>query len=366
MTNGTESKESVIIGSQLQRARELLQLTLEEIASKLNVSPQDILGWEKERLQPNLKQLEKLAELYGREIDYFLKRTPPPPERIEFRGKHGQTLKTLSKETRIVLARFDEMCRTALEFETLLNKRLEVKLPHFKESDSPEIIAQSLRKKFNADDKPITELRTILENEGVRIFEYPVPEDVFSGFSFWHAEYGPCVLLNAEETKGRKNFTLVHEIAHLLYGHGSSLCYIPLKIEPHRDLEYKAHQVAIELLLPERGVIKDFRRRNLSKTPTQQELGKMSYKWGVSIQALGYRLENFRLIEKGYTDTLFESKPQFFRRSRTPKWEKQLGKKFVITAFEAYQKGLISTGKLAHGLRITIREAMKEIEKRSN
>jgi len=369
MMNNSELKESLIIGAQLQKARNLLQLAPEEVAPEVNITRQDILDWEEERSQPTLKQLEELAELYGREIDYFLKETPAPPEKIEFRGKPGQSLKELSKETKIVLARFDELCRTALEFENLLNKKREVKLPRFQESAHPKTVAQSLRRKFDAGDKPLPNLRERLEGEGLRMFELPVPEDAFSGFSFWHLEYGPCILLNASELRGRKNFTLAHELAHLLCGHGSSLCYIPLKFGEHLgDLEYKANRVAIELLLPELGVVEDFRRRNLSRTPSENQLAYMAYrKWGVSVQALGYRLENLGLIKREYTDTLLETKPHFRGKKgpRTPGWKKQLGKEFVDTTLEAYQRGLISTGKVASGLGITVREAMKEIEQRS-
>jgi len=273
MINNSELKESVIIGAQLQKARRLLQLTPEEVSLELNATRQDILDWEKERAQPTLKQLEKLAELCGREIDYFLKETPAPPEKIEFRGKPGQSLKELTKEAKIMLARFDELCRIALEFENLLNKKREVNLPRFEESVHPKTIAQTLRRKLDAGDKPLPNLRERLEGEGVRIFELPVPEDAFSGFSFWHAEYGPCILLNAREPKGRRNFTLAHELAHLLYGHGSSLCYIPLKFGEHLgDLEYKANQVAIELLLPELGVVKI-----LGEGVSQERLRKINW-----------------------------------------------------------------------------------------
>jgi Zn-dependent peptidase ImmA (M78 family)/DNA-binding XRE family transcriptional regulator len=366
MTANSEFPRGIIIGNQLGRARNLLILTPEEVALELNTSPQDILNWEREQAQPNLEQLEKLAQLYGREIDYFLKETPAPPENIEFRGKLGQSVRELSQEAKIVLARFDELCRTALEFENLLNKKQEIKLSRFEESVPPKSVAQSLRRIFHAGDKPLPDLRERLEGEGIRIFELPIPDDAFSGFAFWHEEYGPCILLNAREPKGRKNFTLAHELAHLLYDHGSSLCYVPLKFGEHLGhLEYKANQVAVELLLPESGVVEDFRRRNLSRTPPENQLASMAYgKWGVSIQALGFRLENLGLIEREYTDTLSETKPHFRGKKgpRTPGWKKQLGKEFVGTTFEAYQKGLISTGRLATSLGITVREAMKEIE----
>jgi len=366
MTNGSESKKSVIIGVQLQKARDLLQLTPKEVALEINVNPQDIVNWEREQSKPNLKQLEDLAKLYGREIDYFLRETPAPPQKIEFRGKPGQSLRDLSRETKIALARFDELCRTALEFESLLKQKREVKLPHFDESNPPKTVAQHIREILDAGNKPLPDLRNRLENEGVRIFELPVPDDVFSGFSFSHAEYGPCVLLNAKEQKGRRNFTLAHELAHLLYAHGSSLCYIPIKFGRFTGLEYRANQVAIELLLPESGVVEDFRKRNLSRTPSEKDLAPIAYsKWGVSIQALGYRLENLGLIERGHINTLFETKPQYFggkKGPRTPVWEKQLGKRFVETSIEAYQKGLISIGKLAHALQIPIEKAMDKVE----
>jgi Zn-dependent peptidase ImmA (M78 family)/DNA-binding XRE family transcriptional regulator len=366
MTNSSESKEKLIIGTQLKKARKMLQIAPEEAAQEINVSSRDIISWEEGQIQPSLKQLEVLAKLYGREIDYFLRETPAPPEKIEFRGKTGQSLKELSKETRIVLARFDELCRTTLEFESLLDKKREVKLPRFKEPDFPASVAQSLRRKFDVGDKPLPDLKNHLEEEGVRVFELPIPEDAFSGFSFWHLEYGPCILLDAKEVKGRKNFTLAHELAHLVYTHGSSLCFIPIKFGQLTGLEFKANQVAIELLLPKSGVIEDFRRKNLSRTPSEKDLAPIAYyKWGVSIQALGYRLENLGLIERGHIDTLFETKPQHFRGKkgpRTPGWEKQLGKRFVETSIEAYQKGLISIGKLAHALQIPIEKAMDKVD----
>ena len=365
-----EPKRSIVIGKQIRKARELLQFTPEEVAEEINVTKKDIMDWEEERTRPNLSQLEKLAKFYGREIDYFLRETPSSPEKIEFRGKPEKVfLKDLSKETKVVLARFDELCRTALEFENLLEMKREIKIPCFKQTIPPKTIVKTLREKLNVGGKSLPNLREILENEGVRIFELPIPENEFSGFSFWHSEYGPCILINANEPKGRRNFTLAHELAHLLYNHGSSLCYIPIKLgEVHKGLEYKANQVAIELLLPKAAVVEDFRKRSLSSTPSQKELAQMAYyKWSVSIQALGYRLENLGLIEEGHTDSLWETKPHFKRKKgpRTPTWEKQLGKQFVEISIKAHEKGLISIGKLAHSLGISIRKSMQEIERRN-
>lgn len=358
-----EPSESIIIGAQLQKARELLQLTHEEVALEIGVTPQDIANWEGEKLRPTLKQLEDLARLCGREIDYFLRVTPIPPKDIEFRGKPGQHFKDMSKETKIILARFDELCRTALEFERLLNKRLVVKLPKFMKDEPPKKVAKILRERFITYDKPLSDLRDHLENEGVRVFELPISGQAFSGFSFWHKEYGPCILLDARDPKGRRNFTLAHELAHLVYSDGSSICYIPSKIEVSvKGLEYKANELAIEILLPESGTVEDFNRRSISYSPSTKELAQMASRWGVSIQALGYRLENLGLINMGVTDRIVESKLLYFKRPKIPTWKRRLGKRFVENSIEAYKANLISVGRLSHSLRIPIRKAMEIVE----
>jgi len=358
----SQHNPSLIIGVQLRKARELLSLRREEVAQELDVSPHEIKDWEKGTSQPSLQQLETLASLYGREIDYFLRETPNPPTAIAFRGKPGESLRSLSNETRAVLARFDELCRSAVEFEGLLHKKREIKLATIPARETARTGAHRIRKQYDLEDKPITDLRALLEDAGVRIFEIPIPNDELSGFSFWHEKYGPCILVHAKDVKGRRNFTLAHELAHLLYSHGSSACYIPQKIiEVHQRMEQKANQFAVELLLPITGVVDDFKKRNLPKKPSEKQLRQMSFKWRVSSQALGYRLEGLGLISAGLTNKMIERKP-FLRRPKTPAWERRLGKRFVGTSIEAYRKNLISVGKLAHALQIPIRKAMEIAE----
>ena len=336
-----------------------MQFTVEEVAQEINASYDDIISWEKEQSKPNLKQLETLAQLYGRDIDFFLRETPELPTKIEFRGKSGQSLKTLSRETKIVLSRFEELCRTATEFEELIGKKREVKLTNIRTDEMPELVAQKFRNEYQLEEKPINNLRELLEQSGFRIFELSIPNDELSGFSFLHLQYGPCILINARDSKGRKNFTLAHEVAHLIYKDITSLCYIPVSFYGiTENVEYKANRFAIELLLPKQGLRDYCDKRNLSATPTESDLSKIAFRWNVSIQALGYRLENLGSIQKGLTDRIVETKPTHFRRSKVPAWEKQLGKQFVNTSIEAYKKNLISVSKLAHTLHISIRKAM--------
>lgn len=366
MANDSEDQGSLIMASQLRKARGVLELTPEEVAEELNVSVQDVGNWEKGDCKPSLKQLETLAELYGREIDYFLAETPNPPGKIKFRTAPGQGLRRLSRDARAILARFEELCRCAFELENLLGKKRRCEIPRFPPSTPPETAAGKVRRKLGVKNRPIPKLRDLLDGAGARIFELPVPNDEFSGSSYWHSDYGPCILLNASDPKGRRNFTLAHELAHLLYGHASSVCFVPISPwAPSPPVEQKANRFAVELLLPESAIAEDFANKGYSRRPKVEQLGRMRSKWGISLQALGYRLEKLGLVDRGYTDTLVEAKPLYARRSKTPKWERQLGKTFVETCLQAYSQNLVSIGKLAHSLRIPIRKAMEEVERRS-
>ncbi|MHA1629771.1 MAG: helix-turn-helix domain-containing protein, partial [Candidatus Heimdallarchaeota archaeon] len=367
MNESKKRRDELIIGAQLYKARETLQLSVKEIAQELNIAPEEILNWEGGLSKPSLKQLENLSQFYGREVDYFLKETPDPPEKVKFRSVTQQSLKHLSKEARIVIAKFDELCRAAFEFENLLGEKLELKISQLSKFIPPQSLAQELRQRFRLEDKPIRKLRNLLEEEGIRIFELPVPDNRFSGFSNWHPDYGPCILINSKEAWGRRNFTLAHEYAHLLYGHEPSVCEISLTTiqTSNVKVEQIANQFAVELLLPESGVRIDFRQYNLSRRPTERELGQMAGKWRVSIQALGYRLENLNLIEKGLINSLWEGKPRHFRRSAMPTWERRLGKKFVEMALKAYYSDKISIGKLSHSFGIPIRKAIEKVAQQS-
>ena len=355
-----------IIGSQLRKARELLQLSTLDVANDIGISSSVISEWEEETSKPTIKQLETLGRCYGRTIDYFLKETPEIPREIQFRGKPGQSLKNLSKEVKLVLARFEELCRLSLEIESSLKIKFEPNLPVIGHSEKPDLAAKRLRAKFGLKDVPLKNLRELMENAGLRIFKLPVPEDAFSGFSFRHPSYGLCILVNAAEPKPRRNFTLAHELAHLIYGHSPSICFISPEVGKHqRREEYLANKFAAELLMPESGIRMDFSERGLSIRPSDREIRNMALKWNVSMQALAYRLENLGLIAQGFSEKIAESKPGKFRGAKGHKWERQLGKRFVNLSFKAYEYGAITSGKLAQTLGLPLRKTIEEIEKHS-
>lgn len=358
------SREHIILGTQLRQAREIVRFEREEVANRLGIQADEIIGWETGQTRPNLQQLECLAELYGREVDYFLKETPGLPAEVQFRSATKQRFQELSPEARAMIAKFDDWCRTAYELEVTLGKVRRVEIEYAPSNKSPIDLAREQRECFGLDEKPVSKLRDRLTKKGFRIFEFPIPQGQFSGFSYWHEYYGPCILINAKEVPGRRNFTLAHEYAHRLYAHPPLVCDVGEGgASSHARDERLADVFAIEFLLPREPVYEDFSKRGLSETPLIQDIGRMSGRWYVSVQAMGYRLEDLNLVKKGHTNELLASyQPPHPKPPKTPRWERRLGKSFVSNALETYYKGHISLGKLAHYLDMPLRKALEIAE----
>lgn len=356
-----------ILGEQLRRAREAIILSISTAAQHLNVPVEQLRSWEGNETRPRLDELEAISRFYNREISYFVRDVPPlPADRIRYRSLgHDWTISHISLDSRALIVKFDEMCRTAYELETLLGKKHRAELRFYSTDVQPRQVANSERQALGIESS--VSLRERLEQRGVRIFELPIETSEFAGFSYWHDVYGPSVLVNARDVPGRKNFTLAHEYAHLIFNDSPSACNILPEYPGHLiAAERRANLFAVNLLMPEAGILREFQRRNLSNRPTVREIGLLAGKWNVSVQAMGYRLENLQLIPSGYSTEVLSSyrEPTFRRRKKggTPSWQKRLGKSYVITAIEAYTDHRISLGKLAQSLGIPIRRALKVAE----
>jgi Zn-dependent peptidase ImmA (M78 family)/DNA-binding XRE family transcriptional regulator len=352
----------LIIGGQLRKAREAIGLTRDVIADRLDVSPPEIEAWEEERDQPSLTQLESLADLYGREIDYFLNETPDVPAHYTYRTALPTPPPDLSPDARFTISRFEEFCRQADFIEQVLGVERRVALPEARPRETPDELAARLRAEIDIVEKPVRRLRDTLTGFGIRTFELPVPSGEFSGLSSPNASYGPRILINAKDLFGRRHFTLAHEYGHLLYRHGPSVCAIEER-EGRDDPspERVADLFAVTFLLPEEPLREDFARRNLSREPSPQEVGRIAGRWYVSFQAMTYRLEQLGLIRRGYAKQLLShyAPPRIRTKGpRKPSWERQLGRPYVNNALQAYSRGAISLGKLATCLGVTTRKAL--------
>jgi len=132
--------------------------------------------------------------------------------------------------------------------------------------------------------------------------------------------------------------------------------------------EHFANQFAAVFLMP----AADLQRLYIQvmghhgRVPTDPELGTLADHYGVSLEAMGRRLEYLGLIPKGTTDSRIAEwqkwKPEHFRTARGPRWRRQLGEEFVSLALQAHSREQISLSKLAQYLGQDVRTVLKVVE----
>lgn len=359
MASTTHDESSPIIAGQLRLARESLALSLSEAAASLGIEPTDLGRWEEGSSKPSPEQLWDLAELYGRNLDYFLRQAAPLPQRVSFRLKRRNALDELPLPAREVIVQFDEFCRFATELEELLGKPRTHDLPTYATDVDADNLAHAERNRLGLNQRPVKRLRALVEGQGVHVFEMTIPNNEFSGLSWWHSQYGPCALINAGETPGRRTFTLAHEYAHLLRRDEPSLCDLTVDVGDERF----ASNFAAAFLMPRTDVVEQFHLKGpTAQALTAQRLGALASRYNVSLQALSVRLEELGLVARGTTDQLveeWEREGRYYGRPRGPRWRRRLGETYVSTALHAYREGRISLGKLARYLGLDVRKAQE-------
>ena len=357
MTNAAKD-ERLIIGGQLRSAREAIGLPVEQAAEGLEMSPALLSNWEDERSEPSVEMLWRIAEFYGRDVDYFLKPVAEPAVQSDFRLTNVRALPQMDIADRRVLVKFQELCRAQTELETLLAASQAPSLKKVSPRPAPVELAKHQRKALDLSTQPVNDIRALLARAGVKVFHLPVPGNEFSGFSWWHEQYGPGVLVNSSDVAGRRAFTTAHELAHLLTSDRSVICDLLMDVDDERY----ANRFAAEFLIPAEDLAQELDKRPpLSREPTDSDLGSLARRYGVSLEAMGRRLESLELLPSGFTDSRiaeWEREQQFYRRSREPVWKRRLGDTFVDLAFRAHSDGLLSLSKLAQLFEVDVRKAL--------
>ena len=354
---------------QLRRGRESLGLGLAEAARRANVDAAELESWEAGLGGPDDEQLWSLAEAYGRPVAYFFSQTPDVPGRQDFRRRAVREQQPLDPERRkLVIAEFEELCRAQSALEAALGRderpRIELIRAQVGQARSPQHLARLVREKWELGSEPIRDLRSLLNRWGVKVFVVAVPGEGLSGTSWWHAVYGPAILLNRLEIEQRRVFSMAHELAHLLMDGRHVLCgYLNLEVPE----ETFADQFAASLLMPEDDV-----RRFVEPLRESEELGgwdtsdsalaKVARRYKTSREAVAWRLEGLRLLPKGFTEArLSEWSVRPPRRgSKGERWRhhvQHLGSTYTSLVQEAYAKGLISLSAVAEMLRIDVVQA---------
>ncbi len=252
----------------LRWARESLELSIEDVASRIKGNPDCVEAWEKGTEAPTYAELEHLAyNLYKRPLAVFFLPSPPvePKVKHEFRTLPQTDLDQLIPDTLLHIRKaqsfqigIKEIFSNETPNNTLLLHELSLSL-----SQSVAEQAQRLRKilgisldqqfRWRSDDTALKVWRSSLESFGVFVFKAPFKQKDVSGFCLPDPKF-PIIYLNNSTTKTRQIFSLFHELGHLLL-HVKGLSrfdseYIDRLPEDKARVERFCNAFAAEILIP--------------------------------------------------------------------------------------------------------------------
>ena len=325
----------------LKSARVMAGLSLQDLAGKLQhrVTRQALHKYEKGEFMPDSEMLGSLCDALGVRPDYFY-RTEVKMREISFRKLQNfpaKDRKSLEERVKDVLERY-------LELEQILNIptdfALNFKDRPVKSNQDVEHIAIELRKAWNLGREPIFNLIELLEENKIKVIEIE-SADTFDGLSAWANEGSiPVIVLNNSVIKSldRKRFTALHELAHLI-----------LNLDGHtkKQKEKFCHYFAAAMLLPS-----DTLEKKVGKSRTNvllPELGGIKKQYGISMQAIAYRMKDLGIITPSYfKQFMFFINQAGFRIEEPFVYEGQeKSSRFSQLLFRALGEELISMSKAA-------------------
>lgn len=324
-------------------------MTTADVAAKLKRSVADIDAWEKGDGSPSYPQLEKLAyELYKRPLAIFFLPAPPnePITKAEFRSLPEYDLSTLAPDTMLLIRK-----ARAFQFalEEVFGGRTPAEKPLWRTiqlSSSRPVAVQAAKVReelgvsleqqtqWKDDDDALKQWRRVIEARGIFVFKNTFKQREISGFCLNSPEF-PAIMVNNSTTKTRQIFSLLHELAHILFSRSGISTFDEKRIEglPPQDLavERFCNAIAAEILVP----LADFKTQTARWTidpanAPDDFFSNLAKRYHVSRTVL---LRRF-LDEKRVSATLYEQK--------TRAWDAQKSQEGSGGDYYATQKAYLS------------------------
>jgi len=333
---------SQLFAERLKSARMMNGLSLQELSEKLEnkVTRQAIHKYEKGEVIPDSEMLNFLCEALGVRPDYFTRKTLVELGSIIFR----KIEKLPSKEQNSIIERTREVLERYIELEEIMgiNKPFEQPkmIPSISSMEDIEQAAIYVRSAWNLYDNSIPNVIELLENKNIKVILLNAGDE-FDGLQTWvNGKKIPVIVLNTGRLKSndRKRFSAFHELGHLL---------LPLDGIPEKMAEKYCHTFAGAMLLPRSAAKKELgEKRNKISI---QELGLIKQQYGISLQALIYRLCDLGIISAYYKSYYYQYFIQMGWKVEEPyKYEgKEISSRFDQLLFRALSEELISLSKAA-------------------
>ncbi|MBR0271403.1 MAG: ImmA/IrrE family metallo-endopeptidase [Methanobrevibacter sp.] len=322
------------IGSRLRKLRVEYGYSQRQVAEFLEIDQSNLSKIENDKRNLNWTLSDKLISLYNCTPEYLLGETDEYEKiNINFKSGNDLDLKAIAKINRLtyhlnILRGLDD-------------EKNKIKLPK---------LNINLRREFGLDEYCPINIFTLLVQKipNLTIVSFPMKRSV-SGCCY-KKDIDSIILINSSHSIGRQNFTLAHELYHLLDDEKNFfICSEGLKDE----IEIKADDFASNFLMTKHALYDFIERENISEW-TIEDVIKCEQYFQIDHNSLIRRLYNEKFIDEsqlaefsfnimdkagkfGYDTSLYEP-------THEDKKYYSIGHMIPLTE-KIYEKGKISLGR---------------------
>lgn len=329
------------IGRRLRIAREGRQVTQEAAGVVLGLQRSAISLMESGQRQVSTLELTRLADLYGRPVEWFVNPNLPVEEEDPvvalFRAEAGLRGEVVQNQAGHCIRLFREGASLA----RLLGRETVAALPRY---DLPaprsvgaaiaqgQGVAEQERRRLGLGSAPVRKVPELIGGQGIWAAALCLPDEI-SGLFLRSSDFGMAILVNIVQSPVRRRFSYAHEYGHALMDRDQPATVTSVHNAKSGN-EQRANAFAAAFLMPEEGV-RDFlygigkgrgsRREEAvidavteegirgelrspprSQNVTYADVALLGRHFGVSYPAAVWRLRGLTLINPVETDALLK------------------------------------------------------------
>lgn len=358
------SQKANINPALLTFSRERIGYDISTIAGKLRVKEESWVQWENGEKKPTLNQLVSIAKLLDRTPAFFYLNQLPEEEKplSEFRTVNNKELEKGSPKLIKVIREAKRNRMTMIELYENQHKK-PTRIPDMNsftgtiQEQAKQIrewlgVSMDTQKSWISSSQALTNWKNLIEEKDIYVVQFPFVEvEECRGFAIAEEKI-PVIGINPKDSYNARIFTLIHELAHVLYRESilindSLVDYFT----SGKSLEQICNRLAAETLVPKCSLESEF---NADKNRFR-EIKRLSRRFRVSGYVMLIRLKTEGLISnKEYRDL----KPEFSfydvsgkgSDSGDPYFNQivRKGKLYLRTAFQSYFDNQINVVELAN------------------
>jgi len=285
------------LADRLKKARESAGLTIGEAASRLGFANyQTLSNIEKGDREVKASELALFARTYFCNINTLLMGDDEPLTAMNLLWRKAPTGERKKEIEAYIKNRFEQyhFLERLLGIDKESNSRfITVKPVDIRTNNQIDGLASKIGNMLNLGSRPALSLQKVMEQILQIKILFIELSDFGSAAATVHPELGAAVVVNNEEAPWRINFTLAHELFHIITWDTFSPVEMENNEQLFTDIEKKADRFASALLLPETEVRQELAKKIIEQKLPLSDIVDVAREFGVSY--IGYSLSYGKL-----------------------------------------------------------------------